>query len=526
MYDAFLLQPGATSMIDARNAMLASDVARFGGANQVEIWRAFAKRGMGGDAFTNGTGDTAPIPNFDSPVETNEATITFQVKAKDEANAAITNAKIIVGRFQTRSRQIADTDPATVVDNTNDNTRRMTSNRSDTAKFVPGTYELIVQAPGYGIQRFTRTFAANQTETIVISMPTNRASLTKGATVTTTANTADKNNLIDDTEDTGAQIKAVAPVAGGSITVDLAGATPLTVTNVTVSAAAGPNNAGRFTAIRKFEIRTCNGVCADPVASFTNVAFTSPDDAFPGDVPRPLQPNLNARNFAITPTLATHVQLRVLTTQCTGQAKFAGDQDDDPFNNSDCASSASGAIARATELEVFTSTPSIPTTAVSRKTHAAQGTFDVDLPLTGTPGIECRTGGPSNTHLVVVKFAGPVTVGCASVTSGIGSVSSATVSGNEVFVNLTGVANAQTIQITLANVNDGTNIANVVVPMSILLGDTGANKSVNSTDVSQTKGQSGTAANAGNFRTDVSVNGVVNSSDVSIVKSKSGTGIP
>ncbi len=526
MYDAFLLQPGATSMLDARDAMLASDVARFGGANQVEIWRAFAKRGMGVDAFTNGTGDTAPIPNFDSPVETNEATITFQAVAKDEGNAAITSAKIIIGRFQTRSRQIADTNPATVVDNTNTTTRRMTLNRSDTAKIVPGTYDLIVQAPGYGQQRFTRTFAANQIETVVISMPTNRASLTKGATVTTTANTADKNNLIDDTEDTGAQVAAVAPVAGSSITVNLAGNTPVTVSNVTVSTSAGPNNAGRFTGVRKFEIRTCNGTCANPVTDFTNVVFTSPDNAFPGDVPRPLQPNLYARNFAITPTLATHVQLRVLTTQCTGQTKFAGDQDDDPFNNSDCPSSASGSIARATELEVFTSTPTIPTTAVSRKTHGMQGTFDVPLPLTGTPGIECRTGGASNNHLVVVKFAGPVTVGSASVTSGVGAVSSASVSGNEVFVNLTGVINAQTIQITLANVNNGTNIANVVVPMNILLGDTDGNKSVNSTDISQTKTQSGTLANAGNFRTDVNVNGVVNSSDIATVKSKSGTGIP
>jgi len=47
MFDAFLLQPGATNMLIARDAMLAADMARFGGANQVEIWRAFAKRGMG-----------------------------------------------------------------------------------------------------------------------------------------------------------------------------------------------------------------------------------------------------------------------------------------------------------------------------------------------------------------------------------------------------------------------------------------------------------------------------------------------
>ncbi len=354
VFDAFLLQPGATSMLDARDAMLAADVARFGGANQVEIWRAFSKRGMGGDAYTNGTGDGAPIPNFDSPVETNDATITFNATAQDEGNAAITNAKIIVGRFQTRSRAIADTNPATVVDNTSTTTRRMTLNRSDTAKFVPGTYELIVQAPGYGIQRFTRTFTANQTATISFSLPTNRASISKGATATSSGTAP--NNIIDDTEDTGSPLGTTAPVAGKHITVDLQGSAPVTVSSVNVSTAAGPTNGGRFTGVRKFEIRTCNGTCADPVADFTNVAFTSADDAFPADIPRPAQPQMNLRSFTLTtPTLATHVQLRVLTNQCTGQTKYHGDQDDDPNNNSDCLASPAANTVRATELEVFAS---------------------------------------------------------------------------------------------------------------------------------------------------------------------------
>jgi extracellular elastinolytic metalloproteinase len=359
LFDAFLLQPGSTSMLDARDAMLAADVARFGGANQVEIWRAFAKRGMGVDAYTNGTDDTAPIPNFDSSAETNEATITFQATAQDEGNANIPTAKIIVGQFQARSRQIADTDPATVVDTTNATTRRQTLNRSNTAKFVPGTYDLIVQAPGYGIQRFTRTFLANQTATVVFSLPTNRASTTKGANATSGSGTPV--NIIDDTEDTGSPFGTGTGVAGKHITVDLQGSTPVTVTSVNVSAAAGPApNSGRFNALRKFEIRTCNaalGPCTDPVAHFTTVAFTSADDAFPGDVPRPLQPNLNLRSFTLTtPTLATHVQLRALTNQCTGQAKYLGDQDDDPNNNSDCISgSTSDDVVRMAELQVFSS---------------------------------------------------------------------------------------------------------------------------------------------------------------------------
>ncbi len=165
--------------------------------------------------------------------------------------------------------------------------------------------------------------------------------------------------------------------------------------------------------------------------------------------------------------------------------------------------------------------------AVSRKTHAGLP-FDVDLPLGGTPGIECRQGQGAGTdqHQVVVSFVAPVTVASASVTQGTGSVSGVSFAGNDVIVSLSGVANAQTIGITLFGVNDGTGAANIVVPMSLLLGDTSANGLVNSSDVSQTKGQSGTAASAANFRTDVTVSGLVNSSDVAIVKAQSGTALP
>ena len=39
-FDAFLLQQGATSMLDAGDAYLAADMMRFGGANQTELWHA------------------------------------------------------------------------------------------------------------------------------------------------------------------------------------------------------------------------------------------------------------------------------------------------------------------------------------------------------------------------------------------------------------------------------------------------------------------------------------------------------
>ena len=45
--DGMKFQPCRPGMQDGRNAILAADVALTGGANQCEIWRGFAKRGMG-----------------------------------------------------------------------------------------------------------------------------------------------------------------------------------------------------------------------------------------------------------------------------------------------------------------------------------------------------------------------------------------------------------------------------------------------------------------------------------------------
>lgn len=61
-----------------------------------------------------------------------------------------------------------------------------------------------------------------------------------------------------------------------------------------------------------------------------------------------------------------------------------------------------------------------PISVVSRKNHGASGSFDISLPVTGTPGIECRIGGTNNEHQIVFSFARSVTHGGASVASGLG----------------------------------------------------------------------------------------------------------
>jgi len=151
------------------------------------------------------------------------------------------------------------------------------------------------------------------------------------------------------------------------------------------------------------------------------------------------------------------------------------------------------------------------------------------LPLTGLPGLECRTGGASGDHTLVFAFSHSVVSGNASVTSGTGSVSGTpTFAGNTMTVQLTGVTNAQNLAVTLNNVTDDIAqvLPNIAVSMNVLLGDTTGNKSVNATDVSQTKSRSGAVVNSSTFRNDITLSGSINSSDVSLVKLRSGTALP
>ena len=100
-------------MVDARDAMLAADLLRFGGANQDLLWNAFAKRGLGEGATSDGTGDVDPVPSFASPFA-NEATVRF--RPVDGGGGPIADAELFVGDYQARAVPVADTDAATPLD--------------------------------------------------------------------------------------------------------------------------------------------------------------------------------------------------------------------------------------------------------------------------------------------------------------------------------------------------------------------------------------------------------------------------
>jgi hypothetical protein len=69
---------------------------------------------------------------------------------------------------------------------------------------------------------------------------------------------------------------------------------------------------------------------------------------------RTTAPDLQLAGFDVRDTQATHVQLRVLSNQCTGTPVYQGDPDADPANDPDCnENSPQGEIVRAAELQVF-----------------------------------------------------------------------------------------------------------------------------------------------------------------------------
>ncbi|MBA3618668.1 MAG: M36 family metallopeptidase [Acidothermales bacterium] len=363
VFDAYLLMPPAVSMLGSRDAYLAADMMRYGGArpgpdNQQLMWEQFAKRGFGQFASTTSTDDPQPKPNFESPKQANEATIKF--RPVDGAGTTIPNAQIYVGDYEGRVTPIADT--------------ASTTQLSNTARFVPGTYDFVVQAPGYGLTRLTTKFPASVNTHRVFLLNTNWASANNGATIT--GDGANLRNLIDDTEASNyvsgppgtAEGGDTTPltaekVPGRQVTVDLAGGQHL-VDTVKVSAllrsgalCQAPEECdpqdlsqNRFSALRQFAIETCIAIAANQQCGnrstvgsagqgWTRV-FRSAEDAFPGDVPRPLAPQLIFREFDVADRQATHVRMVVLDNQCTGNDQYHGDQDNDPAVNSDCRTNA------------------------------------------------------------------------------------------------------------------------------------------------------------------------------------------
>ena len=346
LFDGMIAQAnGSPTMVDIKNTMLASAGVRGQTADVVTMADAFAERGLGASSSSAGTSDTDPTPGYDSPTAGHNASVTFAV-VDAVTGTPVPNAKVFVGTFEARSTPVA-------------------TSAAPTAPIIGGVeHKLLVQAPGYGLQRFLVTFSQGSTTTSTLAVQKNLASATNGATVASGPG-ASQNlaKVIDDTEATDGAFTGAA-VAGRYLTVDLGGAQ--TVSAIAVSALHHPAGNGadtttvqnRLQGLRNFTLQASS----DGGATYSDVYVSADefgvDGMFPGVRPRATAPNLQLKTVNLpTPVTADHLRLVVASNQCTGSAVFDapdGTLENDPLVNPKCGAVAAHAQqVGITELQAF-----------------------------------------------------------------------------------------------------------------------------------------------------------------------------
>jgi hypothetical protein len=189
-----------------------------------------------------------------------------------------------------------------------------------------------------------------------------------------------------------------------------------------------------------------------------------------------------------------------------------------------------------TLIERYSTIP-CPNAVVSRKNHGTAGSFDIDLPFTGNPGIECRSGGANGDHTLVFSFPNALsTVGSvtasATTSGGTAPVTVLNTSGigtdtHQYFVNLTGVPNASHLSVALNSVTDAAgDVGNVSAHMDVLLGDVNASGRTDSGDVTAVRNHTVAVPDQQTFRFDVNVSGRIDAGDVTATRNASVTVLP
>lgn len=165
-------------------------------------------------------------------------------------------------------------------------------------------------------------------------------------------------------------------------------------------------------------------------------------------------------------------------------------------------------------------------TAASRK-----GGFDIDLPLEGEAGIECRSGGHGGHFKLILTFNNEL-IAVDGVSISCGAVASSAIGPDDPHhfrISLSDVTcNAQFITVTLTGVHDakGNTVPSLEIPFGLLLGDINGDGVVDSTDSQQVKVDRGQETDSANFREDINTTGRIDAVDFALVKSQLGKMLP
>jgi hypothetical protein len=155
--------------------------------------------------------------------------------------------------------------------------------------------------------------------------------------------------------------------------------------------------------------------------------------------------------------------------------------------------------------------------AQSRRVHVGAGTFDLPLSLVATnPTTEPRQG-PAHS-IIVFTFNQAITGATATVTEGPATAGLPTISGNDVIVALSGVADQQYVTVSLSNVSDATGGTggSASVRVGFLLGDVNQSRVVTLADLAQVNAQLSQPVTAANYLKDVNASGTLTLADKGI----------
>jgi uncharacterized delta-60 repeat protein len=195
------------------------------------------------------------------------------------------------------------------------------------------------------------------------------------------------------------------------------------------------------------------------------------------------------------------------------------------------ASNALGDGLASASVNVTPSAAALPVLigVLSRKTHGAAGTFDLAVDIVpniaGAITVEPRAIGAG--HTLIFQFSDVITVAGTATSTDAQSMpagtASASASGNDVVVTLTGVGDNKRAVVSVSGINNATSAE---VAIGFLVGDVNNSRSVNASDISGVKARAGMTAGTANFKFDLNASGGINATDIASVKARAGLVIP
>lgn len=268
--DAMPLSPADPSFIDMRDAIRTALDNRYHDRSDYAalvdvVYGAFAKRGLGLHAASNGGDDTDPTPSYEHVNPARNGTLTGTV-----VNAAtgkpIPGARIMLGVFEARVTPL----------------RTSSADGGFSAPVTAGTYPVTIAADGFGARTCPGVkVTAGKTSALRFALPPNLAAAANGATIVSATATGAA-RLIDDTE--ASSWKAAAGTGNAVIKL----AAPAEISSVQVSAF----TTSRFEGLRGFTLQT-----STDGANWQTILTKA--DAFGYQTPRPTAPDLHYKQFTL-----------------------------------------------------------------------------------------------------------------------------------------------------------------------------------------------------------------------------------